>query len=135
MKHNLLYVLTAILLAVLACGCSDDTDMVDAASMNLEYRHIDFEKLPQPVQDAIKKFDKNVDNLWYIIKGQFKGHEAYMYDFWYSSSSIGRTISADGTEFLFEEVEAALEAGQLKNWICIYHFSYDWQPTTPNPQD
>lgn len=117
-----------MLLAVLGFSCSDDPKMVNVAGMSLEYRHVDFEKLPQPVQDVINK----VETLDYIIKGKFKGKEAYMYNSVYSSQIVGKTITSDGAEIPFEEVEAAVEAGRLKNWVCIYCFKYDYNPTTPD---
>lgn len=135
MKHRLLTVLSAIMLAILGCGCSDDPEMVDAVGMKLEYRHVDFEKLPQPVQDAITSLDKNVANLSYIIKGTFNEEEAYMYDFMYSSSTIGRTITSDGTNIPFEEIKVAVEAGRLRNWVCVYHHKYDWNTETPDLKD
>lgn len=132
MKKNLvLPVLTAMLLAIFGFSCSDDPKMVNVAGMSLEYRHVDFEKLPQPVQDEITKLYK-LDDMDYIIRGKFNGEEAYMYNPMYSSSTIGRTITSDGAEIPFEEVKAAVEAGRLKNWVCIYYFKYDWNHETPD---
>ncbi len=130
----MLTVLAAVLLAISGSGCSDDPKMVNAAGMSLEYRHVDFEKLPQPVLDEIAKLCK-LDDMYYIIRGKFNGEEAYMYNPMYSSSTIGRTITSDGTEIPFEEVEAAIEAGRLKNWVCIYCFKYDYNPTTPDSKN
>lgn len=127
-KILVLTVLTAVLLSILGSGCSDDPKMVNVAGMSLEYRHVDFEKLPQPVLDVINK----VETLDYIIKGKFKGKEAYMYNSVYSSQIVGKTITSDGTEISFEEVNAAIKAGRLKNWVCIYCFKYDCNPVAPD---
>lgn len=121
MKKNLLLMLTAMMLSMAAWSCSDDEDLVFVGFTNLEYRHIDFEMLPQPVQDEAKK----VGLLYCIIKGKYNGQEAYMLGDVFSSLTWGPVIYADGTEVPFEEVSKGVESGVFNKWVCIYHSSRD----------
>ena len=122
MKKNLLLILTAMLLSMAAWSCSDDdNNMVSVGFTDLEYRHMDFEKLPQPVQDEAKRMVP----IWSISKGLYNGQEAYMI---YSAASgyfWGPVIYADGTEVPFGEVSKGVKAGLFDNWVCVYHESRD----------
>lgn len=110
-----------MMLSMAPSGCSDDEDMVSVGFTELEYRHIDFEMLPQPVQDEAKK----IGFLYCIIKGKYNGQEAYMLGDVFSSLTWGPVIYADGTEVPFEEVSKGVESGVFNKWVCIYHSSLD----------
>lgn len=125
MKKNLLLMLTAMLLSMAVWSCSDDdNNMVSIGFTDLEYRHMDFEKLPQPVQDEAKR----LEILWSISKGLYNGQEAYMI---YglsnplSSSVWWPVIYADGNKVPFDEVNKGVKAGIFDNWVCVYHESRD----------
>ncbi|MCM1504184.1 MAG: hypothetical protein NC127_03190 [Muribaculum sp.] len=120
MEKNLLLTLIAMILSTAAWSCSDDEDKVNVMFAELEYRHVDLKELPQPVMDVI-----DFSGLNYIIRGQYKGREAYMYNHLYSSSSYGQAIYFDGTNFSDEEIVDAVESGVFNKWICIYHSSRD----------
>lgn len=125
MKKNLLLMLTAMLLSMAVWSCSDDdNDMVSIGFTDLEYRHMDFEKLPQPVQDEAKR----LEILWSISKGLYNGQEAYMiYGLSNPLSSFvwWPVIYADGTKVPFDEVNKGVKAGIFDNWVCVYHESRD----------
>lgn len=127
MKKSLLFVMMATVFAMVSWSCSEETlsddtmGAVNVCEVYVKYVHQDLTELPQPVQDAIRKMEP----LVYVVKGTFNGQEAYMFNWVYSSRSIGHTMYADGTEFYPGELRAAWEEGLLNDWVCIYHHSRD----------
>ncbi|MCM1504185.1 MAG: hypothetical protein NC127_03195 [Muribaculum sp.] len=122
MRKNILLAIIAMILSTTVWSCSDDEDKVNAMFTELEYRHIDIEKLPQPVQGRAKEIGSA---LQYILNGSYNGQEAYMLKSAISYSPWGSVFYVDGTEVPSEDVGKGVKSGVFDKWVCIYHRSRD----------